>query len=273
MSSLLLQDVAVLSPKDVIRSIFLGMSYDLSCFRKLSDKKILLDEALKLGDGDVVCSVLLFLQKSLHQKILFQLLKDRPSAAQEYIAILEKQKAYKEAAWLCSELQQPKEAVIHLYNSCLLEEEKNLLPALEQTKNKLKQLKNVEIEADVLREHVQLLERQYPIALTKTRAQDPQNETFKITPLIGKPVGSSDLIGSSLLSTLQYCCRFSWDAPENLLASPMGIKKIFNLTERQFVWNAFIGRLLSGNDPLPILLTKVNLSILLQLSIVFIIFY
>lgn len=219
---------------------------------------MLLDEALKLGDGDVVCAVLLFLQKSLHQKVLFQLLKDRPSAAQEYIAILEKQKAFKEAAMLCNQLQQPKEAVIHLFNSCFVDEEKNLLMSLERTVNELKQHKNIEIETDALREYVQLLERQHPIALSKSRSQDTEIENVKFSSLIGKPVSSGTLVGSPLLSTLQYCCRFSWDAPENLLASPIGLKKNFNLTERQYVWNAFIGRLLSGNDPLPILLTKVR---------------
>lgn len=248
-----------MSPRDVIRSIFLGMSFDLSCFKKLSDKTVLLDEALKLGDGDVLCAVLLFLQKSLHQLVLFSLLKERRTAAQEYIGILEKQKAFKEAAALCVELQQPKEAAMHLYNSCFRGGEKNLLCALEQiNKNEFKQLKTVEIETEMLNEHIQLLERQCPIALNKSRLQHLEIENPKTSPFIGKPVNANNLVGASLLSTLQYCCRFNWDTPENLLASPIGLKKTFNLTEREFIWNAFIGRILSGNDPLPILLVKVN---------------
>ena len=49
-----MQDETVSSPKDVVRSIFLGMSYDLSCFKKLNDKTVLLDEAVKFGDSDVI---------------------------------------------------------------------------------------------------------------------------------------------------------------------------------------------------------------------------
>jgi hypothetical protein len=127
-----MQDETVSSPKDVVRSIFLGMSYDLSCFKKLNDKIVLLDEAVKFGDSDVICAVLLFLQKSLHHLVLFSLLKERHVAAREYIAILEKQKCFKEAAMLCTELQNSKEATIHLYNSCLREGEQNLQLLLEQ---------------------------------------------------------------------------------------------------------------------------------------------
>lgn len=247
-----------MSPKDVVRSLFLGMSTDLSCFKKLTDKTLLLDEALKIGDGDTVCAVLLFLQKSLHQMVLFSLLKERPVAAQEYVALLEKQKAFHVAATLSAEMHQPKEAAIFLYNSCFRVGDQNLQNALEQlNKNELKRLKNVEVESETVKEHIQLLERQYPIALNKPRIQHPETENTKTSSLIGKPVTTGTLVGSSLLATLEYCCRYNWDAPENLLASPTGLKKAFNLSEKEFIWNAFTGRILSGNDPVPILLMKV----------------
>ncbi|KZS11101.1 Spermatogenesis-defective protein 39 [Daphnia magna] len=252
-----INDETMSSPKDVVRSIFLGMSYDLSCFKKLSDKKILLDEALKLGDGDVICAVLLFLQKSLHQMVLFPLLKERYVAAREYIAILEKQKCFKEAAILCGELQQTKEAVVHLYNSCFREGEQTILSSLEQIyKNELKNFKQIEVESEIIEEHILLLERQGPIAVTRARLPQSEIDDTRTSPFIGKAVTAQNLVGSSLLSTLQYCCRHNWDAPENLLASPIGLKKTFKLTERQFLWNAFIGRILMNQDPLPILLVK-----------------
>lgn len=256
-----MQDETVSSPKDVVRSIFLGMSYDLSCFKKLNDKIVLLDEAVKFGDSDVICAVLLFLQKSLHHLVLFSLLKERHVAAREYIAILEKQKCFKEAAMLCTELQNSKEAAIHLYNSCLREGEQNLQLLLEQiNKNELKNLKQIEVEFEVIKEHIQLLERQCPIAGSRSRPQQPEKENDRTSPFVGKSVSVDNLVGSSLLSTLQYCCRYNWDAPENLLASPMGLKKTFRLTERQFVWNAFIGRILMNEDPIQILLVKVKMA-------------
>lgn len=254
----MVQDETIASPKDVVRSIFLGMSYDLSCFKKLSDKKVLLDEALKLGDGDVICAVLLFLQKCLHQGVLFPLLKERHVAAREYIAILEKQKCFKEAAILCGELQLTKEAVVHLYNSCLREGEQNLHSSLEQLyKTEFKNFKQIEVESEILEEHILLLGRQNPIAVSRARLPQAEIDETRTSPLIGQAVTAQNLVGSSLLSTLRFCCRYNWDAPENLLASPVGLKKTFKLTEKQFIWNAFIGRTLMNENPLPILLVKV----------------
>lgn len=254
-----MQDETLSSPKDVVRSIFLGMSFDLSCFKKLSDKTVLLDEALRLGDSDVICAVLLFLQKSLHQLVLFPLLKERHVAAREYIAILEKQKSFKEAAMLCADLQNSKEAAVHLYNSCFRGGDQNLQQSLEHiNKNELKNLKQIEVESEIVKEHIQLLERQYPIAVSRSQPHQSEKQKDKTSPFVGKPVSADNLVGSSLLSTLQYCCRYNWDAPENLLASPVGLKKTFRLTERQYIWNAFIGRLLMNEDPIKILLVKVK---------------
>jgi hypothetical protein len=117
-----------------------------------------------------------------------------------------------------------------------------------------------EVEFEVIKEHIQLLERQCPIAGSRSRPQQPEKENDRTSPFVGKSVSVDNLVGSSLLSTLQYCCRYNWDAPENLLASPMGLKKAFRLTERQFVWNAFIGRILMNEDPIQILLVKVKMA-------------
>ena len=249
---------SVLTAKDVVRSIFLGLSFDLTSFKRLKDKAALLDEALKLGDGDVVTAVLLFMQKSLHQSALFALLKERPVAALQYIDILEKQKLFKDAAALCNEMNRPKEAAVHLYNQCLRENgNKNLLSALENLrKTELKNMSGVDIEIDIVKEHVQLLERQLPIAMDSSHRSQGV-EKVSVSPFIGPPIHSDGLVGSSLLATLQYCCRHHWGTAENLLASPAGFRKMFLLTDRQFVWNAVIGRLLSNSDPLPILLVKV----------------
>ena len=218
----------------------------------------MLDESLKLADGDVVTAVLLFLQKNLHQSVLFSLLKERPLAASQYIDILEKQKSFVAASLLCTEMQRPKDALVHLYKGCLKENAKNLLQALDIIQKKQqKSLKNAELEAEIIKEHSQLLEKQYAICPNTSRS--PQAEPTKRSPLIGPTIEAAELVGSSLIATFQYCCRYNWGAPENLLASPAGLKKTFQLTEKQFVWNAAIGRILANSDPLPILIVKVSL--------------
>lgn len=240
------------------------MSFDLTSFKKLNEKTALLDEALKLGDGDVVVAVLLFLQRSLHQSVLFSLLKDRPVAVGQYIDILEKQKSLKVAAALCSEIQRPKEAAVHLYHSCLKDNAKDLLPALQHLqKNDFKSLPGIEMENEILKEHILLLERQVPIAADSSKHSRSSPESVKASPspLISPPIHADSLVGSSLLATLQFCCQHHWGVGENLLSSPAGLKKTFLLSDRQFVWNALIGRLLSNSDPLPILLSKVKLKV------------
>ena len=249
---------SVLTAKDVVRSIFLGLSVDLTSFKKLSDKTALLDEAIKMGDGDVVVAVLLFLQSTLHQSVLFSLLKERPVAAFQYLDILEKQKTFKVAAALCVEMQRPKEAAVNLYLSCLRDGGRNPLPALQHLqKTDFKTLSGIDLEEEILKEHILLLERQIPIAADRKPSAPESN---KSSPFVGPPVHADGLVGSSLLATLQYCCRYHWGVAENLLSSPAGLKKTFALTDKQFIWNALIGKLLSNGDPIPILVVKVTES-------------
>lgn len=217
----------------------------------------MLDESLKLADGDILTAVLLFLQKNLHQSVLFSLLRERPVAAFQYIDLLEKQKSFISASLLCTEMQRPKDALVYLYKGCLQENDKNLLQALVILQKKhQKSLKKAELEAEILQENAQLLEKQYAICPDTSRS--PQAEPAKHSPFIGPAIEATELVGSSLIATFQYCCRYNWGAPENLLASPVSLKNTFQLTEKQIIWNAAIGRMLANSDPLPILIVKVS---------------
>lgn len=250
---------SVLGPKDAIRSLLLDMTVDLSPFRKLSDKTALLDEALKVGDGDVVSKVLLFLQKTLNQATLFSVLRNRNSAALQYLSILEKQKSYEEAANLCLEIGQPKFAFVILYSKSMKTEPQHQILALEKLlKNDLINIKGIDQEKELLKEQMLLLERQNVIASDASTIKKYEHKEFGQLHQIGQPAHPNSLIGSSLLATLQYCSRFYWASPENLITSPHGLRRAFSINERQFVWNAFIGRLLSGGDPISIVLVKVS---------------
>ena len=235
------------------------MSVDLHYFKKLTDKTALLDEAVRLGDGDVIVAVLLYLQRTLHQSVLFSVLINRQVAADQYIDMLEKQNCYKEAAVLCSQMKRSRQAAVHLYAITLKEKKKDLSVMLQQLlKNELNALTGIEMEAEIVNEHIQLLERQKPIAGLKRNEIESGKLNLSRSPLVGSPVQQDQLLGSSLLETLQYCCRFHWNTPENLLVSPAAMKSTFAVTDRQFAWNACLGKLLAGGDPLPVLVTKVS---------------
>ena len=212
---------------------------------------------MKLGDGDIVTTVLLQLQRTLKTSVLNSILKERPIAAKHYLHILGKQQRFKEAAELCVEMKQNRDAAVHYYSACFKERDQKLLIELESLKkNEFRQLTNIDFEADILNQHIQLLQRQLPIAADDARMKRPEKKSIS-SPLIGPYIDHQLLVSSSLLATLQYCCQYHWNTPENLLASPMSLKKTYNLTERQFVWTAFIGLALAGADPLPVLVAKV----------------
>jgi len=248
---------SILSPSDVIRSLFLGFSVDLNSFKKLSDKTLLLDEAIKLGDGDIVTTVLLLLQKTLHQSVLLTILKQRSSASQQYISILERQCRQWDTAELFIAMNKPQDAAVHFYMSSLKESGPKLLTLLEKLKkNQFNQLTDINEEGFILNQHIQLLQRQLPIATDDSRIKRDTVTKNISSPLVSPAVDQDSLVSAPLLATLQYCARYHWNAPENLLASPVGLRKIFSLTDRQFVWNAFVGLALAAVNPMTVLIVK-----------------
>ena len=50
-----------LHPKETVKNIFLGNLYSLEFYRSLSDKRDLLNEAIDIGDGNVILTVRLYL--------------------------------------------------------------------------------------------------------------------------------------------------------------------------------------------------------------------
>uniref|UniRef100_A0A7E4V9L0 Bestrophin homolog n=1 Tax=Panagrellus redivivus TaxID=6233 RepID=A0A7E4V9L0_PANRE len=46
------------------------------------------------------------------------------------------------------------------------------------------------------------------------------------------------LIGQPLLTTLYYCCLYHYDLPRNSSASPLSIRKVCNIGDREFYWMA-----------------------------------
>ena len=239
--------------------MFLGFSVDLNSFKKLSDKTLLLDEAIKLGDGDIVTTVLLLLQKTLHQSVLLTILKQRSSASQQYISILERQCHQWDAAELFIAMNKPQDAAVHFYMSSLKESGPKLLTLLEKLKkNQFNQLTDINEEGFILNQHIQLLQRQLPIATDDSRIKRDTVTKNISSPLVSPAVDQDSLVSAPLLATLQYCARYHWNAPENLLASPVGLRKIFSLTDRQFVWNAFVGLALAAVNPMTVLIVKVS---------------
>lgn len=79
-----------------------------------------------------------------------------------------------------------------------------------------------------------LLEIQRPIDENDEKsANDPRNEVF-----MARFPRVRSLIGLSLIDTLHYCCLYHYDQPETNFSSPQYIRKMFGISEKQFVWVA-----------------------------------
>lgn len=84
-----------------------------------------------------------------------------------------------------------------------------------------------------MRNSKSLLEIQRPIDDNDEKAaRDPKNELFI------EFLRTGSLVGLSLIDTLHYCCLYHYDKPETSFSSPHYIRKMFGISEKQFLWVA-----------------------------------
>lgn len=76
------------SASSTIRAIALGKPFSLHYYRSLELKSLLLDEAVKSKNGNAVLCVVLFLKKTLNNKLFLRLIQFQPSAVPVYINYL-----------------------------------------------------------------------------------------------------------------------------------------------------------------------------------------
>nr|CAD7450438.1 unnamed protein product [Timema bartmani] len=69
---------------ETIKKILLGRPFSLELYRSLALKTELLDAAINMGDGNAILGVVLFLMKTLKKSQVYQLLRTRPAAVNQY---------------------------------------------------------------------------------------------------------------------------------------------------------------------------------------------
>nr|CAD7407886.1 unnamed protein product [Timema cristinae] len=69
---------------ETIKKILLGRPFSLELYRSLALKTELLDAAINMGDGNAILGVVLFLMKTLKKSRVYQLLRTRPAAVNQY---------------------------------------------------------------------------------------------------------------------------------------------------------------------------------------------
>uniref|UniRef100_A0A1B6LGY4 Vps16 C-terminal domain-containing protein n=1 Tax=Graphocephala atropunctata TaxID=36148 RepID=A0A1B6LGY4_9HEMI len=76
------------NPKKTVRKMMLKQPFMLELFRSLESKKQLLREAVSLGDGDSILTVVVYLSRTLKKTYFNQILLELPVAAVHYAAYL-----------------------------------------------------------------------------------------------------------------------------------------------------------------------------------------
>lgn len=79
---------ACVTPEDTVKNIIIGQPYFLEQHRSKEDKVALLNEAVRLQDGNAIIAVVLFLKQTLKPALFNQELMQRPKAVSHYISYL-----------------------------------------------------------------------------------------------------------------------------------------------------------------------------------------
>uniref|UniRef100_A0A7E4UV39 Vps16_C domain-containing protein n=1 Tax=Panagrellus redivivus TaxID=6233 RepID=A0A7E4UV39_PANRE len=222
------------SPEEAVRRLCACQPVALDFYRSRQNKVDLLDAALVTLDRDVIVRVVLFLKSSVSNAIFREVLIFKPDAAAAYLSHLRESGDTDELIDSLYALGRSDEAAMIEFTAATKRRD---------TASKVQSLKKCLVsgfsdptlssEANAVRDYINLLERQIPIDSTDEDMAKSGGETvFKQFPK------KATLIGQPLLTTLYYCCLYHYDLPKNSYASPLSIREVFNIGDREFHWMA-----------------------------------
>ncbi|PVD25821.1 hypothetical protein C0Q70_13484 [Pomacea canaliculata] len=222
-----------------LRRIMKGEAYSLEAYRALEDKLALLDQATALQDGNAITAAVLHLRHTVKKSIFSIELAKRPVAANHYLSYLRAHYEHAELVDTLVSLRRTEEASIVKYK---------VICNSGDVRNKVSMLKTclrTHFEADssmagdaaLVREHVDLLERQLPIEDSDARLEaEGRTKVFRDFPR------RHSLLDMPLTTTLFYSCLYHHHELENSLSSPLSLKKRHEIPERQYIWTALSAR-------------------------------
>ena len=207
------------SATQTVQDMVLGKPFSLEGFKSLQDKESLLDSALEWGDGDVVLAVAIMLKNTLKRSKFLAIMSSRQEAADQLISYLVVRHELREVVDLLVSLDRSHEAGVVAYKQAV--NTNNLEIRSRNLKQTLTNMMRGHLDADLVLEQINLGER--------------------LAPVISSEVGQVDreagsLVGASVLRTLVYLSTHHYQAAENLLHSPLALRKMHRLTDKQFTW-------------------------------------
>lgn len=226
------------SPEDTIRKMILGEPYSLEVFRSKEEKLQLLDKAIQVHDGNAITAVILFLRQTIKPSLFNLELQRRPVAINHYLSYLRAHYDFKELGDVLGMLNRTEEAAILKYKQAISAPDvRGKMNALRGClKAHFMHEPDLAHEANLVEQHAALLERQWPIEDTDSKSEALGNLVFKQFPR------KVSILNMPLITTLYYCCFYHGRDAENLLTSPLAIKKQHQLSDKQYVWTALSAR-------------------------------
>ncbi|XP_072284514.1 spermatogenesis-defective protein 39 homolog [Pyxicephalus adspersus] len=238
------------SIEDTVRRMSRGKVCSLERFRSLKDKLQLLDEAVRLHDGNVITAVLIFLKRTLHSEILFRELKERQEALRHFIHFLKETMDQQLLLELFRYLEWTEELAL-----CKYREHLNIADAEQRRdflKSKCLSLPFSPEDATQVQDHYTLLERQIIIEVNDKHLEASGQEVFRRHPR------KSSLLFMPLVTTLFYSCIYHYTEGEGTFSSPTNLRKTFKIPEKLYILTALAARakLRAWNDVDALFTTK-----------------
>lgn len=223
------------TPKETVQNIIMGQSHFIEQHRSKAEKVELLDEALRLQDGNTILIVLLFLKRTLKPALFNQELMLKPRAASHYVSYLRTVRDNAQLLDTLAMLGMTEDAAMVKYG--LVTDTSGAASKIRSLQSCLKSHfqsdPSLTQQSEFIKEGIKLLEMQVPI-----EDSDTQTEKEGKDLIMQEFPRSASLVGTPLITTLYYCCMYHYHKPVGHIANPSQIRDLFNLTEKQYMWTA-----------------------------------
>ncbi|KAL9952813.1 hypothetical protein ACROYT_G040123 [Oculina patagonica] len=204
---------AVPTAQETVKKIIRGQPYTLEVYKSLKDKLSLLDCAIKMHDGNAITTAVLFMKKTVKQRVLYDELKTRPKAVHHLCKYLSEHYDYTELTELYRSVGKFEEAAMIQFQQAIKKKDAgvrltNLKYILRHYFEGYPQLAE---QTTYLTEYIDLLEQQIAIEDADARAElERKNHVMVAHPR------QASLPLNSVIVTLYYCCRYHFGEPESI---------------------------------------------------------
>lgn len=213
--------------------------------KSTEDKCYFLDQAISRSDGNFIIMAVVHLKNTSSASIFNREVNKRPVAIEHYTHYLaSKSNPNALIDFLTMTGNSDEAAITKLKMSIACNNIESKIRSLKHCNQNYFSIGNYGPSLDMFdhwatlaTQFVTLLEQQLPIEEDDRRLESlptsEQNAKFLEIP-------RKCLLSLPLITTLCYCCLYHYDLPENCLASPIGIKKTYHLTDKQFTMTALV---------------------------------